>query len=174
MSNTTKTILLITILALVALAVAGITGLNDDGQLFNSDNNAEESPIVIDEGLVTMLWQWEETIYNNDDVVVPNNDNAFIAQFDNQGVFASTTDCNNVMGTYEIVEPSSLRFGPLAATRKLCPGENQEQEYTQMLTDITQYMIDEKGQLVLLLQYDSGSMIFSPFFDMNQESNEVE
>lgn len=167
MSNTTKTILLITILALVALAVAGITGLNDDGQLFNSDNNAEESPIVIDEGLVTTLWQWEETIYNNDDVVVPNNDNAFIAQFDNQGVFASTTDCNNVMGSYEIKEPSSLRFGPLAATRKACLGETQELAYTQMLADITQYMIDEEGRLVLLLQYDSGSMIFSPFLEMN-------
>jgi heat shock protein HslJ len=173
MSNTTKTILLITILALIALAVAGITGLNDDGQLFNS-NNTEETPIVIDEDLVTMLWQWEETIYNNDDVVVPNSENAFIAQFDNQGQFASTTDCNNVMGTYVIEEPSSLSFGPLAATRKACLEETQELAYTQMLADITQYMIDEEGRLVLLLQYDSGSMIFSPFLEMNQVSSQEE
>jgi heat shock protein HslJ len=172
MSNTTKTILLITILVLVALAVAGITGLNDDGQLFNQDDNQEETSIVIDEDLVTALWQWEETIYNNDDVVVPNSENAFIAQFDNQGQFASTTDCNNVMGSYVIEEPSSLSFGPLAATRKACLEETQEQVYTQMLADITQYMIDEEGRLVLLLQYDSGSMIFSPFLEMNQVSNQ--
>lgn len=113
------------------------------------------------QALLANAWEWQETIYNNDTVVTPSDSSRFTAQFSEDGTFSSTTDCNNTFGGYSLGKDSSLSFGPLASTLMACM-ESQEMEYGEMLSQITSYMIADNGNLVLMLKYDSGSMIFTP------------
>jgi len=107
-------------------------------------------------------WTWEETFYNNDDVIVPVDSSDFVARFSEDGTFSSTTDCNNTFGSYTLGDDTSLTFGPMAATMMACMEETKEMAYGGMLSEVSSYMIDDSGKLVLMLKYDSGSMIFVP------------
>lgn len=108
-----------------------------------------------------MKWSWVETQYVNDDIVVPAKGSDFIARFSAEGQFSSSTDCNAIGGSYEL-DGSNLSFGPMFATRMACANETLETEYTNMLNEVVSYMIDVHGNLVLMLRYDTGSMIFTP------------
>lgn len=50
------------------------------------------------------------------------------------------TGCNTFTGNYEL-ERTQLSFGPLASTRKACPGENPEQQFLKVLDAIEQFDI---------------------------------
>lgn len=106
-------------------------------------------------------WAWQETVYNDGEVVTPTDSAQFIARFNEDGTFSSTTDCNNTFGAYTRDE-SALTFGPLAATLMACLDETKEMIYGEMLSQVTSYMIADNGNLVLMLKYDTGSMIFTP------------
>ena len=110
---------------------------------------------------LTGVWTWQETVMNNDEVTIPANPADFTLTFGSEGVYG-TTDCNNFNGTYSADSIArSMGFGPFAMTRMACE-DSQEMEFTSDLGEITNYMITDEGQLVLLFRYDSGSMIFSP------------
>lgn len=126
--------------------------IEDEASVVNDEN-----PLAVD----GLTWTWIETQYSNDDVVEAADNTQFVATFLSEGQFSSTTDCNNTFGEYTI-EGNNLSFGPLASTKKACLGETQEMEYLNMLSEVTSYMIDDNGRLVLMLKYDTGSMIFTP------------
>lgn len=105
-------------------------------------------------------WTWEETQMNDDTQVTPKDVEAFTITFDPaENRVSGTTDCNNFFGSYEKNE-NELSFSALGSTMMFCEG-SQEQEFTGHLQEITHFMFTEEGQLVLLLKYDSGSMIFN-------------
>lgn len=61
--------------------------------------------------------------------------------------------CNRFFGSYELGKHNALRFGPLGATRMLCPaGDNQEQAYLTALGKVTRY--DIHGSKLLLYAND--------------------
>lgn len=133
-----------------------------------------EATIMNDENSLAvdgMTWLWKETQYSNDDIVVPADSTQFAAQFTTDGQFSSSTDCNTVGGSYTL-DSNSLTFGPLFSTKKACIGETKEMEYSNMLAEVTSYMIDDNGNLVLMLKYDTGSMIFTPQTASNQEATD--
>ena len=123
-------------------------------------------PNLSRQALGAHAWEWKETQYNNDTVVAPTDPTRFVAQFSTDGTFSSTTDCNNTFGRYTLGKDSSLSFGPLAATLMACFDEQGnevlEGKYGAMLAEVQSYMIADNGNLVLMLKYDSGSMIFVP------------
>ena len=45
------------------------------------------------------------------------------------------------------------------STQMFCEN-SQEKDFTKMLTETDSYMFTSKGELVLILKYDSGSVIF--------------
>ncbi len=110
--------------------------------------------------LTQSAWQWKETLYSNDDVVLPTAPEKFVLTFQDDARFGATTDCNNVFGSYEATD-YELSFGQIAATRKACIGDSQESVFTGMLEETQGYMFNE-GNLVLLLKFDSGSVVFEP------------
>src|SRR5690606_5567281 len=64
-------------------------------------------------------WRWEGTGYGNGTDLIPTNPDQFILTFNNDGQFSGTTDCNRIMGSYQ-VDGDILSFGSIAATKMAC------------------------------------------------------
>ena len=75
------------------------------------------------------------------------------------GRVMGTTDCNSFHGTVT-VEKHKIRIGEnIAMTRKFCAG-SQEMEFIGMLQNVSSFFFTSRGQLIMELKYDSGSMFF--------------
>lgn len=105
-------------------------------------------------------WLWQETVMNDDTVIVPKQSEAFVLRFDTEGRMSGTTDCNGFGGSY-VVTDGTLKMGPFMMTKMYCEG-SQEMEFQGMLDEPVTFMFTDAGELVLMLPYDSGSVIFTP------------
>ena len=103
-------------------------------------------------------WYWVKTVYNDDTVHTPAKPDVFSLTFGDDGNVNVTTDCNNVRGNY-VVDENRIQFGQMMSTRMYCEG-SQEQLFSKMLDSISSYFFTNRGQLVLEIKFDSGSMIF--------------
>ena len=101
-------------------------------------------------------WRWIRTTYNNDTEVLPKS-NVFRVSFED-GRFSAITDCNSLSGEYSL-EDNKITFGNMASTKKYCL-DSQESEFTSMIQEVQSYLFTSRGELVLELKYDTGSMIF--------------
>jgi heat shock protein HslJ/membrane-bound inhibitor of C-type lysozyme len=117
--------------------------------------------ISTDSTLADTSWQWQETQYNNNDLVTANEPEEFILTFTEEGRFSATTDCNNVGGSFTAGE-ANISFSQMMSTEMACMGDTQEEAFTKMLAETNGYLITEEGNLALTLKYDTGSMIFTP------------
>ncbi len=115
----------------------------------------EANPSKMSLGMKT--WSWVQTIYSNDTKVTPKT-NKFTLTFKANKTFSATTDCNGVGGEY-IVSDEKISFTNMLSTLMYCKG-SQEQDFTKMLSEAQSYMFTAKGELVFMLKYDSGSVIF--------------
>ena len=111
------------------------------------------------QGLQSKTWTWDRTVYNNDTVQTPNEEDAFTLTFTEDGRVQVTTDCNNMQGAYTVIE-NRIELSQMAATRMYCEG-SQEGLFAGMLENVTSFFIDDEGRLILELKYDSGSMILN-------------
>ncbi len=136
----------------------------------NGDIIFENAGLMQEDGSVTEVpdetvvgsWRWLKTVYNNDTSVTPEDSNQFVLQFMDDGTFGATTDCNNLTGSYTLSETGGLTFGPIAATKKLCPGEPQEAVFSEMLGEVAGYIFTGDGTLALTLKLDTGTVLFAP------------
>ena len=101
-------------------------------------------------------WNWVKTIYNNDKTVTPNKPDKFTLTF-KDGKVSISTDCNSMSATYKVGNDKTISFGPIASTMMYCAG-SQETEFSTMLNNVGSYFFTSKGELILGLKYDSGSM----------------
>ena len=120
------------------------------------DFEGEADPDVL---TVTLKpWKWIKTIYNNDTEENPAATNAFILTFKDNGAFSATTDCNVLNGAYKIDE-HKITFENIAATMKYCEN-SQEHMFTKMLKETQSFFFTGRGELILELKFDTGSVIF--------------
>jgi len=103
-------------------------------------------------------WAWINALYNDGRTIAPKKSGVFTITFSEGGKFSATTDCNRVSGTYS-VNKDQLSFGPMAATKMYCEG-SEEGDFTKLLTDTQSYQFTSKGELILDLKFDSGSVTF--------------
>jgi heat shock protein HslJ len=108
--------------------------------------------------LTMKTWNWVNTAYNNDTTVTPMTPKKFALTFKSNKTFSASTDCNGVGGEY-VVNGKSITLVKMVSTMMYCEG-SQEQDFAKMLGQVQSYMFTSKGELILMLQYDSGSMIF--------------
>jgi len=102
-------------------------------------------------------WHWTKTIMNNGTVTTPQRD-AFVLTFKDDKSFSSRTDCNGVGGVYK-TNNTALSFDRMMSTLMYCDG-SQESIYSTSLSKVVGYHFTSKGDLILELGYDSGTMIF--------------
>ena len=104
-------------------------------------------------------WTWVRTVFNNDTAKVPKKAGDFTLSFTQDGQVVGTTDCNRFHGTATVLD-HKIEFGEnMAMTRKFCAG-SQEMEFIEMLLNANSFFFTSRGQLIIELKYDSGSMTF--------------
>lgn len=119
------------------------------------DFEGEADPSAMTLGMQT--WRWTEALYNDGREVVPP-EGVFTLKFEDDGTFTTTTDCNSVGGTY-VAEGSQLSFPEIMSTKMFCE-QSQEVVFVTLLRDTAGYHFTSKGELILDLKFDSGSVIF--------------
>lgn len=104
-------------------------------------------------------WKWISTQLNDGTILTPEQTDAFTITFREDGTLTGTTDCNNFFGPYRW-EDGRLSLDQLASTKMACEG-SQEGEFLKYLVEADGLMLDpQENTLVLLLKFDSGTMIF--------------
>lgn len=103
-------------------------------------------------------WKWIKTTYNDDKEVFPMKKDAFLATFTNEGKVSFKTDCNSMNAEYTTIT-DTLSFGPIASTKMFCEG-SQETEFGAMLKDVEKFSFTSRGELILSLKKDGGTMLF--------------
>jgi len=103
-------------------------------------------------------WLWQKAIFSDGREVVPKQEGKFAITFTDSEGFSATTDCNSIGGNYSVTR-GAITFGTIVSTKMYCEG-SQEAEFARLLTDSARYHFTPKGELVLDLKFDSGSVIF--------------
>ena len=116
----------------------------------------EAKPAKMTLGMKT--WTWVNTTYNDGKIVTSHAVNKFVLTIKDNKTFSATTDCNGVGGEY-VTNGKSISFTKMMSTMMYCEG-SQETEFTKMLADTESYFFTTKGDLVLNLKFDSGSIVF--------------
>ncbi len=120
------------------------------------DFEGEADPDSMELGMKT--WVWVRAVDGGNEIV-PRQTEAFTVTFAGDGTFSATTDCNRVRGGYT-AQGSELTFADnMAATRMFC-ADSQETVFTQLLTKTASYAFTSRGELVLQLAGDAGSVTF--------------
>lgn len=111
--------------------------------------------------LQNIVWQWvrfEDTAdQNNIDVDDPAS---YTIQFMDDGSYALQADCNSGNGNYTD-EGGSLTIEAGAMTLAECGDESLGETFVQQLGDVTTFVFDGNGNLVLNLKLDVGNMVFT-------------
>lgn len=122
-----------------------------------SDFEGEADPSRMTLGMKE--WKWISALYNDGREVKPKNPNAFSLTFNSNGTFSATTDCNGIGGKYSVQNDGGLLFSEMVQTLMYCEGSD-EVEFVKLLTNASSYHFTSRGEMVLGLKFDSGSVIF--------------
>lgn len=102
-------------------------------------------------------WTWVSTLYEDGREVKPKQSLAFTLDFlPKTGEFSATTDCNRMAGKYT-VKDGMITFSDMTSTLMFCEG-SQENDFSKMLSNTSTYHFTSKGQLILGLKFDSGTV----------------
>jgi len=125
-----------------------------------TEEPAEESSEGAGSGELTgTSWQWVQSVYEGDMVVLANDPTRYTITFNDDGSVQAQIDCNQGRGTYT-VDGSNLTFGAITSTRMACPGDSQDGVFAADLAAVTSYMFAD-GNLHLTTSTD-GVMEFAP------------
>jgi heat shock protein HslJ len=114
-----------------------------------STDGASEGAATTRPAAVTQLGggQWDVKTLNGADVIpnVPIN-----ITFEDGRVYGAGS-CNRFMGSYTPGKEFSITMSQMASTMMACadPQMQQEQQFLNLLTDVTSYTIDDAGTLTL-------------------------
>lgn len=103
-------------------------------------------------------WEWVKTQMNDGKITTPKKSGVFGITFKKDGSVSISTDCNSMGGKY-ITKGKKLTFSQMMSTMMYCDG-SQEQEFSGMLNEVGSYLFTSKGELILEIKMDSGTMIF--------------
>ncbi len=102
-------------------------------------------------------WKWVKAESSDGEIVVPKKD-SFTLTFKKDGTFGTTTDCNIAGGKYDLKD-NTIVFSNIFSTKMYCE-DSQENYFISLLDKTNGYLFTSKGELVLTLKSDSGSVYF--------------
>ncbi len=103
-------------------------------------------------------WVWIKTQMNDGTVTTPKAEGKFTLTFNKDSSVSVGTDCNSMGGKYT-TKGNTLTFSQMMSTMMYCDG-SQEQEFSSKLNEVGSYLFTSKGELILEIKMDSGTMIF--------------
>lgn len=110
------------------------------------------------ETLWMKAWYWSKAVYSDGREIKPVQPDKFTLTFTTENNFSATTDCNNMSGKYSTVD-DSLNLENIMSTKMYCEG-SQEAGFVQLLSEVESYRFTSKGELILNLKSDTGTVIF--------------
>ncbi len=103
-------------------------------------------------------WTWLSVTYNDGTTIIPKQSLAFTLDFNDDGTFSATTDCNRLAGQF-IANKGAITFSNISATKMFCEA-SQEADYLKVLERSAGYLFTNRGELVLDIERDTGSALF--------------
>lgn len=103
-------------------------------------------------------WTWRSAQFSDGSEMLPKQSDAFTITFAEDNSFSATTDCNSAGGTYAAGE-ASIAFEDIFSTEMYCEG-SQETEFLTLLDDARSFHFTSKGELILNLKDESGTVVF--------------
>jgi len=119
----------------------------------NPEGEADPSRMTLE----MKTWVWISSLYNDGREILPKQSGKFTLLFED-GKILVTSDCNSGSTSYATAS-STISFGPIVSTKMFCEG-SQEKEFFTMIENSTSYHFTGKGELILDLKFDSGSVVF--------------
>lgn len=116
----------------------------------------EADPAIMTLSMKT--WTWINTTYSDDKGVTPKAAGRFTLTLKSDKTFSATTDCNGIGGEYT-VRGNQISFTKMMSTLMFCEG-SEEADFSKMLSEVQNFLFTSKGELVLGLKFDSGSVFF--------------
>ena len=121
------------------------------------DFEGEADPSRMTLGMKT--WDWVSALYNDGRTLAPKQAGKFTLTFDETKKTVSIgTDCNSGNAPYTVAD-GTISFGAIASTLMFC-AESQETEFFELIANSSGYHFTSRGQLILDLKYDSGTVTF--------------
>lgn len=120
------------------------------------DFEGEADPSKMSLGMKS--WTWISVTYSDGTVIKPKQALAFTLDFNNDGTFSATTDCNRIAGKV-VAGDGAIKFSDIISTKMFCQG-SQEADFHKVLERAAGYFFTSKGELVLDIERDTGSAIF--------------
>lgn len=122
------------------------------------ENNFEGEADPSRMSLAMKTWVWQSTLLNDESEIKPKQAGKFTLTFTADGTFAAVTDCNAMGGRYTAFEDGRITFSDIAQTLMACEG-SQEAVFSGFLTNASSYHFTSRGELILDLKFDSGSVV---------------
>jgi len=110
------------------------------------------------EEITGIVWEWQQTLYNNDTKSVPDDPGHYTISLDPEGRLYIRADCNRGGGNYR-VEGKTIAIEVTHTTRAMCPLDSLEKAFIKDLNAARIYFL-QNGNLYIDLKYDSGTMKF--------------
>lgn len=120
----------------------------------NFEGEADPARMTLD----MKKWVWISALYNDEREIKPKRADAFTLTFGRDGKFSATTDCNSMGGVYSATA-GNISFSDIFQTEMYCEG-SQESDFAKLLQNTSGYQFTSRGELILDLKFDSGSVVF--------------
>jgi heat shock protein HslJ len=106
-------------------------------------------------------WRLVKISSMDDRVDTPDDRSKYTLEFQADGRAAMKADCNRGTGPWTSASANQLSFGPIAATRAMCPPGSLSDKYLAQFEWVRSYVI-EHGHLFLATMADGSIVEFEP------------
>jgi heat shock protein HslJ len=106
-------------------------------------------------------WQLVEIASMNDTVDRPDDPSHYTLEFKPDGTALILADCNRGTGSWTAKGESQLQFGPIAATKALCPTGSLSEKYLAQFAWVRSYVMKD-DHLFLATMADGSIIEFAP------------
>ena len=133
---------------------------SEDTQAKQETNEFDARPGMIPvpgDSLARGPWRWIATVTPVERITCTNPDN-YTLEFLPDSTVRAQFDCNRGSGAYHL-DGKSIRIGPLAATRMMCPPGSMDSEFGKELDGVRNWFM-QGDTLMFDLLADSGTMRF--------------
>jgi len=102
------------------------------------------------------LWRLESFEPLDGEIIKPPDDQIYTIQFREDSTFFAKSDCNEIIGNYEVKSRDSLIINIFATTKIYCGEESLDEKYFMALNDVKSYEIDKNR---LTIYYGNNSKL---------------
>lgn len=111
--------------------------------------------------LAGTAWRLITIAEMDDSTDVPDHPANYTLAFAADGSASMRADCNRGTGSWTSESPGQLQFGPIAATRALCPSKSLSEKYLAQFEWVRSYVLRD-GHLFLATMADGSIIEFEP------------